>query len=323
VKFICIKDLKALASPLAPHPPQIMASPFAHYLRRLSSTPIAIPSIAPERALFRRKRIHSVKSFSSAASSRQELQDFKAAPELNLENPVFDHERNLLHRIRVVPKSPSYFSAKPIFVDTYVHVEHLYHKYISLPKVNEPPRIKWLSYADMKARVGIEKIKMTRFDVMIQRLQELSTIEPLLMPPEVKQAIEDHMTAHQLDRVQRKELSLDEWGRSLGTGRRKASTARAFLVMGDGQVLINGRNIADRFGRLHDRESALWALKITDRMDKYNVFAVVTGGGVTGQAEALTLAVANALLIHEPGLEERLKDGEYRDYYVIKSRNDD
>jgi small subunit ribosomal protein S9 len=93
--------------------------------------------------------------------------------------------------------------------------------------------------------------------------------------------------------------------------------------MGDGQVLINGRNIADRFGRLHDRESALWALKITDRMDKYNVFAVVTGGGVTGQAEALTLAVANALLIHEPGLEERLKDGEYRDYYVIKSRNDD
>jgi small subunit ribosomal protein S9 len=44
-------------------------------------------------------------------------------------------------------------------------------------------------------------------------------------------------------------------------------------------------------------------------MHKYNVFGIVNGGGITGQAEAMTLAVAKALLIHEPDLSQRLKDG--------------
>jgi small subunit ribosomal protein S9 len=314
VLLICIWKI-FLSSPLALLPPHIMASPLINCLRRLP----VIPARASASAPFKRKRIQHVKSFTSAAVYQEELQDFKAAAELELDNPVFNHEHNLLDRIRIVPKSSSYFSAKSVFVDTYVHIEHLYQTYNSLPKIDELPRIKWLSFEDMKARVGVEKIKMSRFDIMIRRLQELSAIEPMLMPPEVKQTVENHMTEHQLDQIQRKEVSLDEWGRSIGSGRRKASTARAWLVMGNGQIIINGRNIADHFGRLHDRESALWALKITNRMDKYNVFAVVSGGGVTGQAEALTLAIAKSLLVHEPELEERLRDSEYRDAYVIKS----
>jgi len=50
-------------------------------------------------------------------------------------------------------------------------------------------------------------------------------------------------------------------------------------------------------------------LKATDRIDKYNVWALVTGGGTTGQAEALTLAVGKALLAHEPALKPALRRG--------------
>lgn len=97
----------------------------------------------------------------------------------------------------------------------------------------------------------------------------------------------------------------------MGIGRRKESTAKVFLVEGTGEVLVNGHSIVQAFPRTHDRESALWALKITQRMDKYNVFALVSGGGVTGQAESLTLALAKALLVHEPALKPALRRGKH------------
>jgi len=101
--------------------------------------------------------------------------------------------------------------------------------------------------------------------------------------------------------------NLDQYGRAKGIGRRKESSARVYLVEGTGEVLVNGKSIVQAFPRLHDRESALWALKATQRMDKYNVWALVEGGGVTGQAESITLALARALLVHEPALKPALR----------------
>ena len=84
-------------------------------------------------------------------------------------------------------------------------------------------------------------------------------------------------------------------------------THGVILVEGTGEVIVNGKSLSQAFGRIHDRESAVWALKATSRLDKYNVFAVVQGGGTTGQAEAITLAVAKALLAHEPALKPALR----------------
>ena len=102
---------------------------------------------------------------------------------------------------------------------------------------------------------------------------------------------------------------IDEYGTAIAVGRRKESSAKVYLVEGTGEVLVNGRSLVQAFPRPHDRESALWALKITERMDKYNVFALVSGGGVTGQAESVTLALAKALLVHEPALKPALRRG--------------
>lgn len=72
---------------------------------------------------------------------------------------------------------------------------------------------------------------------------------------------------------------------------------------------MNGKSLTEYFGRLHDRESAVWALKATQRLDKYNVWAVASGGGTTGQAEAIMLAVSKALMAHEPDLKPALRLG--------------
>lgn len=104
--------------------------------------------------------------------------------------------------------------------------------------------------------------------------------------------------------------TLDEYGRAVGRGRRKESSARVFLVEGEGEVMINGKSLVSVFPRFHDRESVIWALKVTQRVDKYNVWALVRGGGVTGQAEAITLALGKALMVHEPALKPVLRRGE-------------
>lgn len=105
--------------------------------------------------------------------------------------------------------------------------------------------------------------------------------------------------------------TIDSDGRAYGVGRRKSSSARVYLVQGEGEVLVNGKSINSAFGRIHDRESALWALKATGRADKYNVWALVSGGGSTGQAEAITLGLARALMVHEPMLKPALRRGEW------------
>jgi small subunit ribosomal protein S9 len=234
--------------------------------------------------------------------------DFTAAPEIDF-GDVNDHEVPLLNRIRVVPDSPAYFSARPEFTDDYLRVEALYYKWKSLPRCEVPPLVYWQSFNETKANSGNEPVMKPRYSAMKRMLESMQAIEPVLMPAEVQKVLNAHKRAVQPGDIKPKVYDVDDWGRSLGVGKRKESTAKAYLALGDGQVLINGRSLTQVFGRVHDRESALWPLKISDRVDKYNVFGLVSGGGVTGQAEALMLAVAKALVVQEPILEARLLEG--------------
>lgn len=131
------------------------------------------------------------------------------------------------------------------------------------------------------------------------------------MPAEVRDTLERYKRDVNPYANVAKPHTVDKDGRAIGVGRRKSATARVWLVAGDGEVLVNGKGLHAAFGRIHDRESAVWALKATQRIDKYNVWALVEGGGTTGQAEALTLGVAKALMVHEPLLKPALRRGEF------------
>ena len=79
-------------------------------------------------------------------------------------------------------------------------------------------------------------------------------------------------------------------------GRRKTSTARVIVRPGNGDFTVNGRPIQEYFPRLLHRKRAEEALKVTEYDGKVDIRALVRGGGVTGQADALRLAVARAIL---------------------------
>lgn len=81
-----------------------------------------------------------------------------------------------------------------------------------------------------------------------------------------------------------------------GTGRRKTSTARVFLSPGKGDITINGRAIDEFFGRETARMIVRQPLATLDCVNKFDVNATVKGGGISGQAGALRLGVARALL---------------------------
>ena len=92
-----------------------------------------------------------------------------------------------------------------------------------------------------------------------------------------------------------------------GTGRRKSSTARVFLRPGTGAFKIDQVSLEIRFPieslRTHIREP----LVLTESVEKFDILATASGGGISGQAGALRLGIARALVESNPELRPRLK----------------
>ncbi len=81
-----------------------------------------------------------------------------------------------------------------------------------------------------------------------------------------------------------------------GTGRRKTSVARVRLMPGTGLWVVNGKSAEDYFGRAALCTFAEQPLRVTETVGRFDVFANIHGGGVSGQAGALRHGVARALL---------------------------
>ena len=81
-----------------------------------------------------------------------------------------------------------------------------------------------------------------------------------------------------------------------GTGRRKSSVARVFLRPGSGRMTVNGRDIKDYFARETDLMIINQPLEATQSEGKFDAYITVKGGGSTGQAGAIRLGIARALV---------------------------
>jgi len=84
-----------------------------------------------------------------------------------------------------------------------------------------------------------------------------------------------------------------------GTGRRKTSTARVFLKPGNGNITINKDTLDEYFGRKTARMVVRQALEVTNLQDKFDIIVTVDGGGISGQAGAIRLGIARALLKYD------------------------
>ena len=92
-----------------------------------------------------------------------------------------------------------------------------------------------------------------------------------------------------------------------GTGRRKTSTARVFLRPGSGVITVNYRPIEASFPAESLRLVIRQPLVVTETAERFDVLATTAGGGVSGQAGALRLGIARALVDYDAELRARLR----------------
>jgi len=91
------------------------------------------------------------------------------------------------------------------------------------------------------------------------------------------------------------------------TGRRKEAVARARLRPGTGQLTINGRAFEVYFPTASHRMAVSEPLRVADRTEAFDIDASIHGGGVSGQAGALRMAIARSLAITDPDARPALK----------------
>jgi small subunit ribosomal protein S9 len=93
-----------------------------------------------------------------------------------------------------------------------------------------------------------------------------------------------------------------------GTGRRKSAVARVRIVPGDGRILINSRELDAYFHEIHERNAVREPLTVANASGRWNVLVNVRGGGHSGQAGAVRLGVARALVKADSKVEPQLRD---------------
>jgi len=91
------------------------------------------------------------------------------------------------------------------------------------------------------------------------------------------------------------------------TGRRKTSIARVRLVPGEGRISVNRRELEEYFPRETWRKKIRQPLETANASDRFDISSTLNGGGLTGQADALSLGIARALESYDPELRQMLK----------------
>jgi len=92
-----------------------------------------------------------------------------------------------------------------------------------------------------------------------------------------------------------------------GTGRRKTSTARVFMVQGSGKIVVNGKTIEEYFGREVARLLVRQPLELVDMAAKFDLNITVKGGGSFGQAGAIRHGLTRALMNYDEALRPALR----------------
>ena len=118
------------------------------------------------------------------------------------------------------------------------------------------------------------------------------------------------------------EPQIDEQGRAYATGKRKDAVARVWIKPGLGNITVNGREVERYFARPVLQMMINQPFDVADRAGQFDVFATVTGGGLSGQAGAVKHGISKALTLYEPGLRPVLKKEGFltRDSRVVERK---
>ena len=119
-----------------------------------------------------------------------------------------------------------------------------------------------------------------------------------------------------------REREVDSQGRAYATGRRKNAVARVWVKPGTGKITINGRDQTIYFARPTQQMVIQQPFDVSQRREQFDVFATVSGGGLSGQAGAVRHGIAQALAKFEPALRGAMKSFGFltRDSRVVERK---
>ena len=114
----------------------------------------------------------------------------------------------------------------------------------------------------------------------------------------------------------------DDLGRAYATGKRKDAVARVWVKPGSGKVTVNGKDMSEYFARPVLQMILRQPFDVAGVANQYDVYATVAGGGLSGQAGAVTHGISKALQLHEPSLRAALKAAGFltRDSRVVERK---
>ncbi|KAI9263209.1 ribosomal protein S5 domain 2-type protein [Phascolomyces articulosus] len=227
-------------------------------------------------------------------------------------------QENSLYEVREKPQSLSYFTGNYKYNDLLIELDALHKTFIDWQgnensdaiEVQQTTSNAWKLRDKMSQMLEIP-LKTSQWRKIVLHLNSLASL-PKPLPVPVEAALRPYRRYDQQQQQQgangaSPSKTLDALGRAYAVGRRKESSARCWVVEGDGKVLINGVSMQEYFQRPVDRDQVQLPLEVTELKDQYNVWALVNGGGSTGQAEAIKLGVGRALLTHNEELKPILR----------------
>ncbi|KAF9975212.1 37S ribosomal protein S9, mitochondrial [Actinomortierella ambigua] len=269
-------------------------------LRSLVRTAVALPQRTWAAAAVARPLHTTPSRFMSSMSEHGSSTETTSQEETNL--------YETLNGFQLKPASPSYFTTQPVYNDLLVELDTLYRQYRPSSKVIKDAgsvRPNWFGREAMTSAVGVQSLKSSQYRLIVSKLNQLAALSP--RSGRIEQLLARFTKGEDQMSQKAKPRFVDHYGRALATGRRKEASASVYVVEGDGQMLVNGVNAASYFNKAQDREALLKPFQATELLGKYNVWARVQGGGTTGQAEAISLGIAKALLTHNAELKPALR----------------
>ncbi|ODQ82080.1 hypothetical protein BABINDRAFT_160278 [Babjeviella inositovora NRRL Y-12698] len=223
------------------------------------------------------------------------------------ENSDVDAE---LEAKRVVPKLNTFYAANPEHEHNMDGLTSLLAKHRGIPvdtsKSTKEERFRWVTMEEYKRFGGDTRLSPKAYKELTKVLNRLFQMDEQLMPDEVEQSLERYKKQVSTVFMTKGTKKLDEFGRAEVLGKRKTSGAKVYLTKGDGQIIINGKSLDEFTPRLTDRAKLLFPFRVTGSEGEYNVFAVVTGGGPSGQIGAVAHGIARGLVVHNPLFTQRL-----------------
>lgn len=242
----------------------------------------------------------------------------RTSKDLLSQNPIAygdrEHLRPDIRRLRVIPRDKAFYMSNPPHEEIVRRLNGLLQLYIKLPTLpqEEYRPARWMSIEEYRVHAGGARLRPKHYREFVQLATRLDMIDPQLMPPEVEQML-DRLKVSGSEAVQtaKKIDALDEQGRATAVGRRKTASARVIVTRARegtvGTFMINGKSLVEYFSQIMHRAKILYPLNVIEAAGDYNVFATVHGGGLRGQADAVSQGLALALTIHNPLLAGRLK----------------